>query len=291
MTWAEFDNWLSTTSLLALSVIALVTLVIAVVIGTAVRARRGIAETGDAEGQEGYVVAAVLGLMALLLGFTFSLAVDRFETRRALVLEEANAIGTTYLRTQLLNAPHRERITGLLVRYLDNRIALGGAIRPEGDPKVAVNDQILVDLWAATAAAFPDIKGLDFSSTYIDSMNNLIDLDAARKAARSAHVPGEVFLVLFIYLAVTAGVLGYVLVGPRGRIAAGFLLLLLLMSLGLIIDIDRPTIGGIRENQGPMIALRTSIRAQPTAVYDRWLVPPAEAVAAPAPARTIGSNH
>jgi hypothetical protein len=59
-------------------------------------------------------VSAVLGLLALLLGFTFAMAVDRFEQRRTLVLDEVNAISTAYLRTQLLQAPHRERIGKLL---------------------------------------------------------------------------------------------------------------------------------------------------------------------------------
>ena len=81
------------------------------------------------DGQEGYVVSAVLGLLALMLGFTLAMAVDRYETRRALVLEEANAIGTTYLRAQLFGEPHRARLSKLLVEYNDNRLALALARR------------------------------------------------------------------------------------------------------------------------------------------------------------------
>ena len=101
-------------------------------------------------------------------------------------------------------------------------------------------------------------------------MNNMIDLDASRRAARSAHVPTEVLGVLLVYLVVTTGVLGFVIAGSRAQLAAGFLLVLLTLSLLLIIDIDRPTIGGIRESQGPMEQLRNSMRSQPPAVYDRW---------------------
>ena len=76
--------------------------------------RRGRMKTRDS-GSEGYVVSATLGLLALLLGFTFSLAIQRFETRRELVLADANAIGTAYLRVQLLDEPHRSRLSGLLI--------------------------------------------------------------------------------------------------------------------------------------------------------------------------------
>ena len=75
--------------------------------------------------QESYLVGSMLGLLALLLAFSFSMALDRYEERRHLVIQEANAIGTAYLRTQLLDEPHRARLSGLLVDYTDNRIALG----------------------------------------------------------------------------------------------------------------------------------------------------------------------
>jgi hypothetical protein len=227
-------------------------------------------EAGLEDGQEGYMVSAVLGLLALLTGFTFALAVDRFETRRALVLQEANAIGTAYLRTQLLDEPHRTRISTMLVDYTHNRIALAEAdINNSGRKLLERNDRLVTDLWTATVAAFPTIRGIDFSSAYLDSMNSLVDSDAARKAARNARVPPSVFGVLFLYILITAGVLGYVLTGPRGRAAAAFLYVLLTMSQLLIIDIDRPTAGRITESQAPMLHLRDSLAVQPPAVFDR----------------------
>src|SRR5205085_12319326 len=109
-------------------------------------------------GQEAYVISAILGLLALLLGFTFSMAIDRYDTRRARVLEEANAIGTTYLRVQLLHEPDRSRLNDLLVHYVDTRIALAKA-SPGGVPRLlADNDRTLNELWAATSAAFDGIE-------------------------------------------------------------------------------------------------------------------------------------
>ncbi len=281
MVWNTLNDWLNNSPLLFLGGGTLILMTLAVAGGVALRARSDRRDPsgsrGGEGGLEGYVVSAVLGLLALLMGFTFSLAVDRFEIRRALVLEEANAIGTTYLRAQLLQEPHRARISQLLVNYTDNRIALAKAPTDQIPPLLAANDKMLTELWAATASAFVTIKGLDFSSTFVDSVNSVIDLDAARKTARMARVPAEVFFVLFVYLVVTAGVLGYVFVGSRGRGAAAFMLALLTLSLLLILDIDRPNKGGVREAQTPMIQLRASFKAQPPTVFDHYLIEDAKA--------------
>jgi hypothetical protein len=129
-------------------------------------------------------------------------------------------------------------------------------------------------LWSATAAAFDSIRGLDFSSTFVSSVNTVIDLDASRRAARLARVPTEVFGVLLIYLVVTAALLGYVLLGWRTRIAGAVPLALLSVSFLLVIDIDRPTTGNIQETQGPMEQLQKSLHSQPPAVFDRWRAGP-----------------
>jgi hypothetical protein len=199
---------------------------------------------------------------------------ERFEARRLLVMEETNAIGTAYLRAQLLDEPHRARLSQLLIVYTENKIALAKAKPRTGWALLAVDDRLLTDIWAATAAAFDSIKHLDFSSAFVGSINRMIDLDATRRAARQTQVPTVVFAVLLIYMVVTAGVLGYVLSASRGRYAAGLLLLLLTMSLMLIIDIDRPTTGGINESQRPMEQLLKSLKSQPVTAYDRWRTQP-----------------
>jgi hypothetical protein len=163
-----------------------------------------------------------------------------------------------YLRTQILEQPHRKAIGDILKAYTSNRIALAGLTPGEGAAHLQTNDELIADLWRAALAAFPTIKQLDFSSAYLDSINTVIQLDASRKAARTAQVPAEVFLVLFFYVVMSAGVMGYVLVGPHGRSLAAFLFLLSAVSLLLIVDIDRPASGGITESQGAMLRLRDS---------------------------------
>jgi len=272
--WSGLQTWLSLTSLPVIGVILFAAMVGAAAIGIVLRSRSKPSQTQD-DGQEGYIVSAVLGLLALLLGFTFSLAVDRFETRRALVLQEAQAIERTYDQAQLLAEPHRARMSDLVIRYVDNRIKLAKARPGEGADLLAANDALLTDMWAATTAAFETIKGLDFSSTYVDNVSEVIDLDAARKAARRARVPAEVFAVLIVYMVTAAAALGYVLRGLGGRAAGGFLMVLLTLSLVLIIDIDRPTMGGISESQEPMETMVARLKSTPRSAYDKWREPPA----------------
>jgi hypothetical protein len=278
MSWPAFYAWIDASSLVVIAVALFAAMCLAAALGTVLqvlgsRGQQGAPKDGS-DGQEGYVVSAVLGLLALLLGFTFTLAVDRFDARRYLVVEEANAIGTVYLRAQLLPEPHRSRTSDLLVRYTDNRIRLAQA-RPGPAQRqyLATSDALLTDLWAATSAAEDAIKNLPSSAVYLDSVNHLIDLDASRKAARQARVPSEVFAVLFAYLVTAAGVLGYVLKGRRGRLTASFLLALLTVSFALIVDIDRPTMGAVNEEQGPMLDLQKSLAAQPPRVFDKWRTP------------------
>jgi hypothetical protein len=278
-------NLLNTAPVLGLAVFVLVLMMICAALGAVAKRsflRRKTGADGDnSDGQEAYVVSAVLGLLALLMGFTFSLAVDRYEARRGLVLEEANAIGTAYLRTQLLEEPHRARITGLLTAYADNRLKLSAVSSVRAaEPLIAVNDRLVFDLWAATDAAFPTIQHLDFSSAYLDSMNLVIDLDASRKAARLVRVPATVFLVLIVYMTVSAYVMGYVLVGHQSRASGLFLLALLTLALALIIDIDRPGRGAVREGEGPMADLVASLKSWNPADFDRWRTP-----VAPIPSR------
>ena len=278
MTPEWFESWLAHAALAEVGIVLIAAMGAAIAVGIGLRSVRDrlVARDGS-HAQEGYIVSAVLGLMALLLGFTFSLAVDRYDARRARVVESANAIGTPYLRAQLLPEPHRSRLSSVLVRYTDNVIVLAKAQPGQNAALLAEDDRLLTEIWAATAAGFDSVRGLDFSSTLLESANQVIDMDAARRAARQAHVPGEVFGVLFVYFVVTAGVMSHVLTGFGGRMAAGFLLVLMVLSLLLILDIDRPTLGGIRESQGPMEAVRASMAATPPGTFDRWRTPAAAA--------------
>lgn len=265
-----FAAWLAVTPLWLIALVLLAAMLAASLVGFALRKhhKRKAGEDGQkAKDDGGFMLSSVLGLLALLIGFTFALAIDRYETRRGLVLEEANAIGTLYLRTQLIDEPYRSHISRLLVEYTDTRVAAAKLPDGKAGALAARGDAIATELWTTTVALWPTIRGIDFSSAYLDSMNAVIDLNESRKVGRLAKVPPEVYLVLFIYLVATAGLVGYARETRRERLAGLFLFALLNLSLMLIIDIDRPD-GGINVSQRPMEDLQASLRAQPPAIFD-----------------------
>ena len=267
-----FAAWLEVTPIWGIALWLSLAMALSSVLGNVFRRRHlrlHPEDDGKTEGDGSFMLSSVVGLLALLIGFTFALAVDRFETRRGLVLEEANAIGTAYLRTQLLEEPHRARISRLMVEYTDNRLELSRLHEGEARDRVIRNDQLIDQLWIETMAAWPTIRGMDFSSSYLDSMNTVIDLNESRKISRQAKVPHAVYAVLFIYIIVTAGLVGYTRKSTRERWSALFLFVLLTLTLMLIVDIDRPVDGGINTSQRPMEDLQAWLHRTPPASFDQ----------------------
>lgn len=253
-----------TSSLSDISIALFGGMIIAATIGFLVRRVPGlIFKSNDGDGQEAYVVSAVLGLLALLLGFTFSLALARYEDRRELVLQESNAIGTAYLRAQLLNQDDRTIVSQQLVNYAKNRLELAGPRTDRTPALLERNDELLMELWAQTRMVLRNDGATPVTGLFIASINDVIDLDAARKNARSSTVPSAVYAVLMVFILISAAILGYSLVGFWARFAAVVLFFLLSLSMLLIIDIDRPLVGFLREQQTPMIQLIETLGKNP----------------------------
>ncbi len=204
-----------------------------------------------------HLVSAMLGLLALLLGFTFSLALSRYEARRELVVEEANAIGTTWLRAQLLEEPARSRLSPLLRDYADVRLAWSHDAASV--PKYEATGLAQQRLWEQMGFALRHDSSQQLTRGLMDAMNESFDLASARSAARMAHIPSEVLLVLLVCALLTALLLGYVMQVRRHRAATMLLLLLVAMTLTMIIDLERPVAGAIRVSQQPLVDLRASI--------------------------------
>ena len=270
----SFIGWLSSLSLTGVILFVLISLMLASLAGYAIRqveqrraARR---EEAVEHSQESYLVGSMLGLLALLLAFSFSMALNRYEERRHLVVQEANAIGTAYLRAQILDEPHRSRLSGLLVEYTDNRIELASASPGRGKPLLARNDRLLTDIWAAVAASRESALRHGMTTALLMTYNEVIDLDTERKVARQIRVPATVMMLLYGFLIMTALVLGYVLEERRGRMGAGVLFLILSLYIGIISDLSRPAAGSILESQEPMLMLRQSMKSQPPAAFDRY---------------------
>ncbi len=270
--WLIF-RWFGTASVGTLTAFLLLSLILAFTLGLRLRSSPSARTRPSSleQSQEGLVVSAVMMLVGLLIGFTFSLALERFEQRRMLVISEANAIGTSYLRSQLLDEPDRTRLSKLLIAYTDNRIDLAGAA-PDKRGLLAQNDRLLTQIWAALAAALETPRGQALVTPLTLTFNELIDLDSERKVARTTSVPATVMIMLYIFLVVTAAVVGFVLTGKRQRIMALVMFVLLTLAIGIIVDLNRPTSGSIVESQQPMLMVK-QMMAQPRAAFDQFKPP------------------
>jgi hypothetical protein len=233
-------------------------------VGIILRRRRDAAQghrEDDDHTFENLTASAVLGLLALLLGFSFSLALDRFDVRRSMTLQEANAIRTMYARSQLIDEPDRSRLGDLLRKYTAHRIRVARIANPGGQRRVSERTEVYRDeISAATLIAMRPIRDTEFGASFMESANATLNIGAARKAARMATIPVRVLDMLILCMAVTSVTVGFVMDRGQGRWAAAALLLMLSMSYGLILDIDQPNRGAIRENQEPMEDLLRSMQ-------------------------------
>jgi hypothetical protein len=215
------------------------------------------------KGQIGGIQGAILGLLALLLGFTFAMSVGRYETRRDLVLQEANSIGTTFLRASFLPDQHRQAVEELLRKYVDARLRFYdvGADKSGIGNAEQTTAAIQRDLWAHTVAASKSAP-TPLTVAFVSSLNETIDLDAKRLAATRNHVPGAVWMLLVVVASCGCCATGYAAGCSGKRTGFGNLLLPLLIAVVIFIiaDLDRPRAGLIRINQQPLVDLRTSLK-------------------------------
>jgi hypothetical protein len=211
------------------------------------------------------ILGVTLGLMSLLLSFTFSIAVTRHDARRELVLGEANAIGTTWLRADVAPEPWRTSLEQTLKAYVQVRVAFYEA--GEDQAKLAEVDRrtqaLQTQLWATTGQVVRGTPNTELSTALLESMNAMFDHATARKAAMAAHVPIAVLTTLSVLLLVSVTMMGGVLgdLGQRHILMTLMLLGMLTATLTLIIDIDRPRESGVQVNQAPLLDLRQMLLA------------------------------
>lgn len=215
--------------------------------------QRQIRRSGAGEGgEENYLVSGVFGLLALLMAFAFSLAIGRFEDRRHLALDEANAIDTMASRIELVEEPRRAELHRLLADFAAARTAAGrlqddaswDASAARADAAGAAFRTAMID----TVRSGPDSNR---SILLIEAMNTMLDTATARHAARGARLPGEVLLLLALYCVAGGAMLGYALArsGHRHLVASALLFTALAAAFATIIDLDRPRGGAIVVSQ------------------------------------------
>jgi ABC-type multidrug transport system fused ATPase/permease subunit len=230
--------------------------------------RRKQTSATEAITQANAVLAAMLGLLALLLAFTFSAALQRYENRSQTVVGEANAIGTAYLRARLLPAGMPDEVQALLRRYLDVRTQDGrvDATEPELHESLQHQAELMeAQLWNHAVKAAELDGRVVTSGLFIQSLNELIDASGTRSAALDRHVPEIVLFLMFATIVLTTATLGYAsgIAGHRVTLAAFVLVMLIALVVYLIIDLDRPRRGAIQVSHESMLSLQQTIEAAP----------------------------
>jgi hypothetical protein len=248
----------------------LVLLVLLERLGSWLRLRRDLPEPTDTGMKRiNHVLGSVLGLLALLMGFSFNMAVDRFERRNRDLIAEANAIGSAHDRLALLGTAEARALQADLRAYADLRLRLGQASGPAGSRHLlATAAAMRNDLKAAAVQAARPVAPTALANGVMSLMDDVADIGVARDAGLNARLPLGVLLMLLCFIGVAMTMTGYaypVSVGERSR-ASLLLSSLLVVTLFLIIDLDRPFGGSVRINQAPLQSLLTGWPTSPPAI-------------------------
>jgi hypothetical protein len=206
---------------------------------------------------------AILGLLALMIGFTFAVALSRFEARREGVLNEANAIGTTALRARLLPEPHGQECLKLLQEYVRLRLDLAERVLSPSELETAVaqSNAMQEALWLQVKAVAAKDHGMVPTGLFIQSLNEMIDDQEKRIMALTRGVPNIVLIVLYGVAMIAGAFAGYAaaLEKQPSRAPTYVAMALFTAVILLIQDLDRPSVGFIMVSQQPMRDVAASI--------------------------------
>jgi hypothetical protein len=209
------------------------------------------------------IVAARTGieiLLSLLLGFTLPMSLPNYDLRKHLVIEEANAIGTTNLRAQMLPEPARGKILGLLREYVDARMEFSKAGPRVGELQacLAHAKQLQNEIWRQSVAAAQQSNS-PLTSTFVQALNESIDLSEKRLAALEMRIPRVIWWMLALISLLTCLLVGY---SMRRRFLLVMLVspLMIAIVMGLIADLDSPRSGLIRVSQQSMERLQMDLK-------------------------------
>lgn len=216
----------------------------------------------------GVVQTALLAFMGVVLAFALSLGVGRYEARRADVVNEANAIDTTYLRAQTLAEPDRAQSLTLLERYVGISIRITHTVPGSTAQQRAIDESKVIQrqLWRLAGDTLNAAPLANAPRLYVESLNQTIDAQTSRVAGLDNRVPTTVLELELVGAAVALGMLALHLAllgrGVFTSIAAAVLVSLMLL---VAFDLDRPTRGFIRIPSAPLDQVRASMKAGPAA--------------------------
>ncbi|MDI1451685.1 DUF4239 domain-containing protein [Polyangium sp. 6x1] len=203
------------------------------------------------------LVTTTMGLLALVLAFTFSFAASRFESRKQMVVDEANAIETTYLRAGLLPGDHSAKVRGLLREYVDLRleaVKLGHV-----EHALQRSEELHRELWKEAEAVGREHPDSNVVELFIEAANRTIEVHATRvKVAVRSGIPGALWAALYVVAVLNLTAVGYhagLVKTPRSPTLATVVLSLSVVMM-LTADLDHPQEGAMRVSQQSMLDLR-----------------------------------
>lgn len=206
--------------------------------------------------------AGVLGLAALLIGFTFSMASDRYEHRKQITIASSNSIGTTYLRTRMLDPAAGDELRALLRRYVDARLAFedAGADRARIEDVVRASDSLETQIWSRVAAVGRSQPQSQVTNLLVQSTNEMIDRAAEHTFSLQNPVPFTVFILLIVVTTVSMASIGLSCGLEGRRMAFGMLIMPLMLAavVTMVIDIAHPRIGIVKVHDDSLIRLKQS---------------------------------
>jgi hypothetical protein len=211
------------------------------------------------------IEAATLGLLALLVAFTLSMAQDRFEIQRHLVVDEANAIETAHKRTALLEEPAGSDARRLLRSYVEARVELSDAIDHSAVERAEQRAHALqADLWGI-AGSEAQARPTPTVALFVSSINDIVDLDHKRLNAIETHLPNTILVLLIAVGMVACAAVAYAAAWSGGRSILSLVVLPLVVgaSLLVVVDLDKPRTGFIRVSDRPIEHLQRSLQETP----------------------------
>lgn len=219
----------------------------------------------EKEGPTGSLVGALLALMAFLLAITMGMASDRFDIRRGLVQQEANAIRSTYLRAAYLPQPTSDQLQGILREYIPLRIGTSGMTVAQIQTNISQSDELLRQAWTITQNFIRENFSSDAYAAFVDSLDETTQTSATRVTAINNRVPEPILIFLVIGSILSIALVGYDagLTLRRSAIAATVLVVLFSAVIYLVLDLNQPTSGLFSVSQQPLITLQQEMGPPP----------------------------
>ena len=214
----------------------------------------------EKEAAVGAMVGTALGLLALLLAFTFAKAADHYHARRVALFDEASAIRTMYSRTALIADPQRTETRRILRAYVEGRLVWAGS---DKTPAAPASNELLDQLSARAMAVWEKNPSPQVVSLIVGGANDVVRLNAERVEVNRGRIPGAVWAVLYIIAALSLGAMGYhcgVAGTTRSPVMLGVGIVFSLVIV-LIVDLDRPGDGWIVVPQDAMTDVRNELMA------------------------------